>query len=325
MSTANLNNQHIGLFGQMEEVIARRPEWRFLKQQRHLKDIIRLLLRDVETYSQSLDTHLWQDEELRYKALTLSWFALLMSQELQHPPQLTRQIFNYVFYQTFLNSGHHQIGGLNKPPTNDIEQVDLLQQQMFYFVQSIFRLQDTYIGWNKPWYRICHFMPFLSHLVPRHWINQFQEMLLLLQQHDSLLGTSAHEPAPPNLHASHPLQKKALVELQNLQQTYSQLDQDLTSNQESLQVLFKKMSTKVPSVQLMPLYFSQMQWAWQQSKLLHATKHTQHQRLQLFEEAEFCRRHIANLMKDVLNRLHDEEFEIFETEKALIQRAFRKV
>ena len=74
----------MALQNEIEAVIAKRPEWRFLEQQRHLSDVVRLLLRDAESHTDALRRSV--DENT--KALNQCWRGLIISQELQHPPRL---------------------------------------------------------------------------------------------------------------------------------------------------------------------------------------------------------------------------------------------
>lgn len=289
---------------EIEVVIAKRPEWRFLEQQRHLKDVVRLLLRDLENEKNRL-MPAWSNRSLREKALNHCWIGLVISQELNHPPQLTRDIFHQIFY-THLNQ-HPKVLEL-APWTNHSSEAQAIQQSMISFTAELYRLQEM-ITWDHPWYLTRSFLPFLADRIPKKWIAAVQELMLLLEQHDSLLINNAERQTfqKNDLHSSHPLRKQAMESLKVEQEKYQNFKQTILEIEPLLQLAIKHISVHFPQAYYLPKAIAAAQSAWENADFYLDKPEGQNQNIELksllFEEARYQRCCIATRFRDELDAI----------------------
>ncbi len=288
------------LIEEMDTIISRRPEWRFLEQQRYLKDIIRLLLRDTESYAHHFTHIITNKRSCRQKALTSCWFSLLLSQELQHPPQFTRQAFAYTFYST--QAEDHQQDSMQKIIAKHILSSHITESglgtlnSIATFCSEMQRLQRNDFCWDKPWYVIRPCLFFLNHITPIHWIKRISELMLLLEQHDSLL--SQNSSSPQQSHNSAPLKEKVAEALLKKLKKYQDFANQIDTNQSKLNELLKRKSNKTPTIQEIATALQHMRDAWEKTTLLktHQQLITEHTSI-LFHEAEHQRLMLAHTLK----------------------------
>ena len=212
----------------LEKAIAQRAEWRFLQQQRHLKDVLRLLARSLES------SEFFTQEKVSLKAATHAWLSLLICQELELPPEQTRN----AFLVSLIPDSLEKIVFFSETSALQVEKI-------VTFSRQIYRLQESIIGWNQPWYKLNRLISLQLEIEP-HWILRIQEMMYLLERFDTLsFGLKTTESVNINqLHSSHPLKQQALKELTELQKKYINfIHPPKYSGVENIQFLFENIQT----------------------------------------------------------------------------------
>ncbi|HBF08814.1 MAG TPA: hypothetical protein DHW71_11600 [Gammaproteobacteria bacterium] len=325
----------------LSRVISTRPEWRFLEQQRHLQDVLKLFIRELLTHSKQATHEQWSNNNSKQKGLTLSWLSLILSQELQHPPQLTKDNFINVFYSVLTTSENElkpedivdssSIELNTMPPvrrqsfcvSSSSHDTTRIQQQMFQMTNNMFRIQETHIGWQQPSFHIKHFLPFLNHIVPARWTHRYMELLTLLKKHDSMLSFAENKPefTKSNLHSSHPLRKQAAEQVQQQLAQYKNLNTIIESNINEFNQLLSKLAQEKPSVLKVLSAITHMQNAWQQTGILNTYKDiTLELQVCLFEEAEYQRESLAQLLKKPLGFLEEKKTILAYADQTLISK-----
>jgi len=301
----------------MDQILAQRPEWRFLQQQRHLKDITRLMIRQVESLCTSQNDVEHCSHQLE-KALTYAWIGLLIAQEMQLPPQLTGSIFADHFFRV-CQSAQSDIAATTWTDLTMFEQAcsldaQTIQNVAFGLTAQLYRLEHQYLAATKPWYLLNMLLPFLNHQAPKVWLNRISDMMLVLHHYESI--THGHVSfSKPQLNAHHPLRKTALKQQAKAVQQFQEWDRQITAHIDALhdsnslhrmqQTLYSfAPQTTVVGLNQLCQAIIQMQQAWHKTQILKTSSSIdQELKTWLFDEAKVQKDTIAHEFKPLIDHM----------------------
>jgi|GEM_PF-6167520 len=163
-----------------DEALAMRPEWRFIQQDKHLKDILKLMIRNCSPTLELI--------QLNSFDAVKSWLCLMICQELEISTDVTRAAFELSMVESQRQK---------TPATHNVDPHFLARYNLNHnsrtqvntivsFAHQLFNLFNENLGWHTPWYEGSDNLESHMENIPSLWIQRIQTSMELLKEFNSI-------------------------------------------------------------------------------------------------------------------------------------------